>query len=182
MSWTLIKALAPYVVGALLLAALAALVLDRDRLAKLNDRHTACLASVKQTSGAKPLATACDAPIAAAAEAAEAAAACDQALTTGDKFAASQACSGPTKTLIADRDAKASDAANLSGQLAQSTTTCDAAVARASARAQSLVQGFNHAQSILAAAPVGGDGLSVCDADCLRGLAQPGPVAVPASH
>ena len=182
-AWQLIKTFGPWVALALILLAIGVLIIDRNHLAELNNAHQACLTSVIGKPGARPLDETCDKPIAAAAEQALAADACDHALSTGDaNFFGSQACSGPTKTLIADREAKASEAANLSGQLSQATTTCNAAVARASARAQSLIQGYDHAQSVLAAAPVGGDGLYTCNADCLRGLgpdrlAHPSPQA-----
>jgi hypothetical protein len=175
MSWAAIKVFAPYVIGALLLAALAGLVMDRNRLAKLNDAHQACLLSVEGKPGANPLPGTCDAPIAADAEAAAASAACDAALASGDTFATSQACSGPTKRVIADRDAQASEVANLTSQLASATADRDAAVTRANARAQASLQGFTHAQSVLAAAPHDSSGSTVCDADCLRGISEAQP-------
>lgn len=173
MSWAAIKVFAPYIAGALMLAALGALVLDRNHLAKLNNAHQACMAAIAGKPWAKPFDVACEPAMAVAAERAAASAACDHALTTGDAFAASQACTGPTKRVIADRDSQASEAANLRGQLDRATVDRDAAVTRAAARAKASVQGSVHAQAILAAAPVGGDGLSVCDADCLRQLAAP---------
>jgi len=170
----LAKTFGPWIALALLLATFGALVVDRNHLAKLNDAHQACLRSVNDASGAKPLDVACDAPIAKAAEAADAAAACDHALSGADAFAASQACSGPVKALIADRDAKADEAATCSSQLAQSAADRDAAVARGAARATAASQGLTHAQSVIAGAPRDRSGSIVCDVGCLRALAQPG--------
>ena len=169
--WGLVKTVGPWILLALVAAAIGLLVLDRNHLAKLNDAHLACLASVQGKPAAKPLDQVCEPAIASAAEAAAAAAACDHALTTGDSFAASQACTGPTKRVIADRDSKASEVANLNQQLAGANADRDAAVSRAQARAQAQAQGLTHAQSVLAAAPHDSDGLGVCDADCLRKLA-----------
>ena len=174
-AWQAIKTFGPWIAGALLMAALGMLVVDRDRLATLNNQHNACLVALvaKQPVGAPN--HLCDAPIADAAEAAAASASCNTALGSGDSFAASQACAGPTKSLIADRDSKASEVANLTTQLANATADRDAAVARAAARATASVQDLSHAQSILGAAPHDGAGLSSCNADCLRQLAGAAP-------
>jgi hypothetical protein len=180
-AWPIVKAVAPYLIGALILAALAWLVWDHQRLSHLDQAHQACLASVAGKPNSAPLANTCEPPIAAAATAARAAAACDSALTRGDTFAASQACTGPTKRVIADRDSEASEAANLSDQLARAGADQAAAVNRAAARATATAQGLTHAQTVLAAAPRGSDGLSVCDADCLRQL-SPGPAPGPIGH
>lgn len=171
--WSIVKTLGPWLALVLVVAAIGVLVVDRNHLATLNNQHQACLASVQGAAAAKPLDQACEPPIAAAAEAAAAADACNHALATGDAFAASQACAGPTKSLIADRDSKAAEAANLSSQLASASADRDAAVSRATARASASQQELIHAQSVLAAAPRDGSGASMCDADCLRQLVQP---------
>lgn len=170
-AWSMIKTFGPWALGAIAAVGLWLLVVDRNRLAKLNDQHTACVAAVEQKPNAKPLAQVCDPPISAAAEAALAASACDTALSTNDQFAASKACPTSVKTVIAQRDASAGEAANLKSQLDQAQSAQTAAVARAEARAQAASQGLTHAQALLAAQPHDADGLSVCDADCLRGLA-----------
>jgi hypothetical protein len=173
MTFAALLKFAPWIGGAIAALALFGLVVDRNHLAKLNTAHQACLASAQAKPGSKPIDQACEKIVADAVRGAAAAKACDAALTGADAFGVESACSTPVKTLQAQHDADAASIANLTTQLDVSDADRNAAVSRAESRAHASAQGLAHAQTVLSAAPRGADGLSRCDADCLRGLTAP---------
>lgn len=86
-------------------------------------------------------------------------------------FAVQQACSTEVKHLVAERDAaihNRDDAERLLKELKENSL---AAVKRAEARAATITQRSQNAKETIKAAPRGDDGLTVCDADCLRNIA-----------
>ena len=78
---------------ALALVALVALVVDRNRLADLNDRRLACTAAVAGKPGAKPPQSVCDPPVVLAASTAAQADACDAALQAATAKGTPAVCS-----------------------------------------------------------------------------------------
>jgi hypothetical protein len=127
----------------------------------------ACVAAVEGRSEAKPIAQVCKPPIAAAALAAAKAKACDEALPA-DPFGAQAACTTPVKTVVAERDAARGDIIGLKAELKLTRDGQTAAIGRAESRARIEAERKAHAQDVVRRAPRDGDGLTVCDAGCMR--------------
>lgn len=96
--------------------------------------------------------------------------ACDAALSARPEntYGAAAACSLPVKTVQAERDIARREAVRLTTELSNERLGQDAAIARASASAATLAERKARAVAAVQAAPRDGDGLVVCDADCLR--------------
>jgi hypothetical protein len=114
-----------------------------------------CLPAVKLKVGAAQQAAVCDASLMPAANA---------------RFAALNSCGPGVKRLVAAQDALAVERDTLSQLLEHAQADASAATARAESRATSQQKRMTDALAALAAAPRGGR--IVCDADCLRQLAQ----------
>ena len=99
--------------------------------------------------------------------------ACDAALKSGDRFGQAAACSFAVKTVTAERDARAGEAARDRQLLADVRKDQAAAIARAEARGRTQTQRTLNAQTRLDAAPRTNAGLGRCDADCLSRLGRP---------
>lgn len=164
--------LGPWVIGAIALAYLGLLQLDRNHLAQLNQVHTQCVAAVQGKAGSKPVASVCDAPIAADVVAATQAAACNDQLGRFPTGVPS-VCSQSVQILATQRAAAEAEADNLRTQLANAAQDQAAAVARATVRATTNAQRSAHDADVLAAQPHDASGRTVCDAQCLRDLAGP---------
>ena len=174
----LAKKVGPWLALALVVAAFAALTLDRNHLAQLNDRRVECTAAVSGAADAHPASAVCDAPVAQAAARSAQAAACDAALAAAP-MGAPAVCSAPVQAVAAARDVFAGEVADRDTALAQARTDQAAAVSRATARATASAQQDAHADQVLASAPRDGGGALVLDADRLRDLAGPDPAVVP---
>ncbi len=156
---------------ALVVAALAFVawaVIDRFDLADRITGYEACASAADKPDA--PL-TACDAKVAARVEAARRADACDAAIGAADLYVVRATCTANVKTLAADRDAARSDLADTRHQLDAADRDRDAAVTRAEARRTTHTTRTTKNDHVIAAAPLGVDGRSHCDAACLRALA-----------
>lgn len=100
----------------------------------------------------------------------ERAARCDTALNRGDEYAVSTACSLAVKTVSAQRDARAAEVSDRDATITRLRTDQAAAAARAEARGREQTRRTTDARQAIQGAPVGGDGLRGCDAECLRRL------------
>ncbi len=174
--WTLARTVGPWLALAGALAGVALLVLDRNHLAALNDRHVACTAAVEGRRGAKPPPDVCDLPIARAKLAADQAADCDAGLRLLAEGAPAT-CSGPVQHVAADRDARTAEVADRDRELAGARQVQAAAVVRAEARARTNAQKEAHADAVLNSAPRDAGGAVVLDAGRLRDLSGPDPAA-----
>lgn len=116
----------------------------------------------------------CAAPIRAAIQSAAMAETCDAALVGGDKtrFAMQQACSGPVKLMVAQRDARADEVVDRDKLITQLKGERRADVARAESRGRDTGKRETRDAKIIAAAPRDPSGRVRCDADCLRALAN----------
>lgn len=96
--------------------------------------------------------------------------ACDAALTARPEntYGVQAACTTPVKTLQAERDVARREASRLSADLTRERLERDDVVARARAAATTQAERIARAAAALKAAPRDGDGLVVCDADCVR--------------
>jgi len=107
----------------------------------------------------------------------EKARACDVALTGNKAFELAMACTPAVKTVVAQRNAAREDTTNLKTELQRVRNGRDAAIARAEARATTQAKRTLNVQTVLDAAPRGGDGLVELSGDSLRLLdegARPG--------
>jgi len=113
---------------------------------------------------------ACPGPIAADHLAANRARACDAAFDTRPEntYGAAANCSTAVKTVQAERDVARREAKAAIDNLNQERLGQDAAIIRASASATALAERKARAASALHNAPRDGDGLVVCDAQCVR--------------
>lgn len=130
----------------------------------------ACVAALAPKAGNLDVGDRCPALISADHLVASGALACDAALSARPEngFGVQAACSTPVKTVQAERDVARREAARLTEDLKQERLSQDAAIARATASATALAERKARAVAALKAAPRDGDGLVVCDADCLR--------------
>ncbi|MCY1648165.1 hypothetical protein OVA11_14165 [Caulobacter sp. SL161] len=130
----------------------------------------ACVRALGSEGSPERVAKACPAAIADAHLVAARASACDAALSARpeNSYAVAAACSAPVKTVQAERDIARREAARLTSDLTNERLGQDAAIARASASAATLAERKARAVAAVQAAPRDGDGLVVCDADCLR--------------
>ena len=133
--------------------------------------HEACSAAVTKSELAASAAR-CPEAVAAVHRRAVQSQVCNAALAAADVFTIRSACSTEVMTVVADRDAKAGEAATVSETLAQVRRDQAAAITRAEARGRTQTQRTHRAEDALAQAPVTADGLGRCDADCLRNLGR----------
>lgn len=100
---------------------------------------------------------------------------CSTALLQDDSaaslFAVRNSCSAGVKRLHAQREAATNNLADVQSQLDTVRADSLSAIARAEARATNQNERKRRADNAIKAAPVDRDGLNVCDADCLRGIA-----------
>lgn len=96
--------------------------------------------------------------------------ACDAALTARPEnaYGVQAACTTLVKTVQAERDVARREAARLTADLTSERLERDGVVARATAAATTQAERKARAAAALKAAPRDGDGLVVCDADCVR--------------
>jgi len=113
---------------------------------------------------------ACPGPIAADHLAANRARACDASFGARPEntYGVAANCSTAVKTVQAERDVSRREAGRLTQALNQERLGQDAAIARASASATALAERKARAAAALHNAPRDGDGLVVCDAQCVR--------------
>lgn len=95
---------------------------------------------------------------------------CDTGLNAGDAYAVAAACSLAVKTVAAERDARAAEVANRDETIRTLRSDQAASAARAEARGREEGRRTADARDAIQTAPVGGDGLRRCDAECLRRL------------
>ena len=181
---TALKIFGPIALVVAIVAAFAVLKAHDSRETAIARSFDACQASAAPPSGkvgAKPIDQACPADLAHAVTASRQAATCDQALADVDGksgFAIEQTCSAPVKRVVADRDAQSAMVADRDKELARTRADQNAAIERATARATADATRKANATAAIHSAPLGGDGLRVCDAQCLRSLAgEPPPIA-----
>ena len=161
------KILGAALAGLALLAAIHAVAGWREDAAVLK----ACVAAVGPDApvGVDP-GKACPAPIAADHLAANRARSCDAAFEARPEnaYGVAASCSAPVKRVQAERDVARREAKAAIDNLNQERLGQDAAIARASASATALAERKARAAAALNAAPRDGDGLVVCDAQCVR--------------
>lgn len=169
----------PRLIGSIvLLLAMGSLIFlaqDRFRQKAVADDARACAAAAASLGDDASLAR-CLPQIRGEVQEARRARLCEAALLPSlrpeTRFAASQACGGGTKRLIANLDAQGAIADNLKTQLAERGAAELRAVARAEARSAANDERDRRARITIDAAPRGADGSIRCDADCLRRLGQ----------
>jgi hypothetical protein len=169
---------------ALMLATLAWEKHRADHFAGLDQAHRQCIASIKPGARAEldPVKL-CDAVIAADHGVAARARVCDDALGTKPEntFGLQQACSTPVKTVVAQRDAAALERDGLQLDLDRERNGHQAALRRATQAATTQAERKARADAAVQAAPRDSDGLTVCNADCMRARwgAEAGPAHRP---
>lgn len=167
----------PRLIGGLVIAALLAsaawLIKDRFHQKDLADAAKACARSAATQT--EPLVK-CAPDIARQLGQARQQLICESALLPSlgpeTRFIASQACGQGTLRLIAERDAALADSASLRAALDQAQAGTARAVARAETRARQTTERDDHAAKVIADAPRDSAGRIVCDAECLRAIAQ----------
>ncbi len=167
-------AIAASAIAALLAATVVAKNAEERRLRKVIGAHESC---IRDAGGVNPSATAesCPSTVAAQHRIARASVRCDQGLLKGDLFAVDAACSSEVKTLQAQRMAESRRGDSLAENLQRARADQAAAVSRAETRARTQAERTARGQAAVSAAPRDADGLSVCDAVCLRDrFAPPG--------
>jgi len=172
--WAKIAASAAAAAGML---ASAWLLQDRFHQKRLADAAERCaMAASKPADGKGSSLDDCLPVIALEVAAARQAAECDRTLLpTMDataRFIMLNSCGPGAKRLVAERDTLASERDGLKTLFDRARANADAAVSRAESRASTQQKRTDHAQGTIAAAPRDGDGHIVCDAGCLRQLAQ----------
>lgn len=154
-----------------------------DHLDTLDKAHRQCVASI--TPGARAELNPdklCDQVIAADHGVAARARICDGSLAAKPEntFGLQQACSLPVKAVVAQRDAARGERDDATSTLVRERSGHQAALRRAQTAATTQAQRKARADAVIQAAPRDADGLSVCDADCMR--ARWGSEAVAAPH
>lgn len=162
------------IAGAVALATAAWLIVDRFDLAAQVRDHTACAAAAADPKDGKPLDRCADA-IRAQVNAARQDRQCTRALGLKDRSAAlfgiRASCPAIVNQEVALRHAAEGNLADAQATIATLISGQNAAVARAEARVQSVMNHKGKADAAIAAAPRRADGIAVCDAACLRALA-----------
>lgn len=152
----------------------------KERAAKLQagvDDQAACVASIKLAPKADRPSSRCDLVVALAVVRAQQSIDCDSALAGDDAYRVAAACSASVKVVVADRDSARIERDGLTADLKRLRDDQVAALARAARRATTQAHKETIAHAALDNAPVDGAGLTVCAADCLRGLAGEVPAA-----
>lgn len=153
---------------------IAGLTAQVGKYHKLDDAHRACVQSIgpKARPDQDP-AKLCAPAIASAWSTAARANACDTALTAKPEglFGIKASCSLPVKTVLAERDAARTNLTNVQAALDEERASQGAALRRAEAAGKAQAERTARAEAARAAAPRDPDGLSVCDAGCLRARA-----------
>lgn len=172
--WAKIAASAAAAAG---LAASAWLIQDRFHQKGLAEAASRCAVAAGKPAGDKGSdLDDCLPVIGLEVAAARQAATCDRTLLpTMDattRFVMLNSCGPGAKRLVAERDTLASERDGLKTLLDRAQVNADAAVSRAESRASTQQKRTDHAQGTIAAAPRDGDGLIMCDAGCLRQIAQ----------
>ncbi len=160
-----------FILGAALAAAVGVIALkqaEEGRLRAVIKGHENCARAV-DGDRAYDLGG-CPAPIFKATTEARDARDCERGLQLLN-LGAPASCTTHVRRLAADRDAKASEAVNLTDQLNQANATQAAAVARAIVRERTAATRTNHAETVVASAPRSDRGLVVLDAGRLCELA-----------
>lgn len=161
------KILGAALAGLSLLAAIHTVAGWRDAAATLK----ACVKAVAiDAPPASDPGKACPGAIAAAALAANRARACDAAFSARPEntYGVAASCSSPVQRVQAERDIAQGEAKRLTQALTEERLGQDAAIARAAAAATTQAERKARASAALQAAPRDGDGLVVCDAQCMR--------------
>ena len=148
-----------------------------DALQLLVDDQAACVASIKLAPLADRPSVKCDLVVSTAVIRGQQSIDCDNALSGEQAYRIAAACSQPVKTVQADRDTARIERDGLKGDLGRLRVDQAAALSRAVARAKSPANKETIAHAALDDAPVDGAGLTVCSADCLRGLSGQEPDA-----
>lgn len=129
-----------------------------------------CRLAVADPHGPADVGGACPPAITADHLVARQASACDAALAASSESAAGveASCTLPVRRVVVERDVARGEARRLTDALNQERLGQDAAIARASASATTLAERKVRAAVAVQAAPRDGDGLVVCDAQCMR--------------
>lgn len=159
--------------GALVAFSTAVLIsksVEETRLRAVIAGHDACAAAVAK-GGLDVSASRCPPAVAAAHRDQARSQICDAALTTGDVFALSSACSTPVKTVVAERDGARTERDDARAEAGRLRRDQAAAIARAEARGRTQALRTHELETRLEGVPSSdAGGLRRCDADCLRNL------------